>query len=165
MNINYNANDNVFYHLYQHTLFGLAPHINRYGNDKNWVEKLGDLGLWTIENFPGKMWSLMKEPRWITLALTQIALATTSYLFYPKETLFYAKAAIEKLPLPTRETVKFAAYLTVVAHIISAALRAYGRFRNEELMDDWYNGGHAVMVGPHGGAIPIVVGREEDEEV
>lgn len=139
MNLNYNKNDNIFYHFYQHTVFGLAHQVPRFGCAKNWVEKLGDLGLWAIENFPGKAWRLMKEPRWITFVLTQISLAATTYLFYPKESLIYAKVAISKLHLPSREAVKFVAYLTIVAHIVSAALRAYGRFRNDDLMDAWYN--------------------------
>lgn len=139
--LNYNADDNIFYHFYQHAVFGLAHDIPRFGHGKNWVEQLGDLGLWTIENFPGQAWRLMKEPRWITFVLTQIALVGTTYLFYLKESLLYTKSLIAQLPIPTQETAKFAAYLTIVAHIVSVALRAYGRFRNDDLMNDWYTDG------------------------
>jgi hypothetical protein len=172
--MHYNAGDNIFYHFYQHTVFGLAHDIPRFGHGKNWVETLGDVGLWPIENFPGKVWSLMKEPRWVTFVLAQIALAGTSYLFYPKESLFYANVAISKLPLPSRETAKFAVYLTIVAHIVSAALRAYGRFRNDELMDDWYASGHAPhaavpltapVAPPHVRVVTPVVQNDEEDDV
>lgn len=92
------------------------------------------------------MWRLMKEPRWITTVLTQIALAGTTYVFYPKESIFYTKLVISKLHLPARETVKFAVYLTIVAHIVAVALRAYGRFRNNDLMNAWYSNGRHVLV-------------------
>ncbi len=160
--LNYHAPDGLFYHFYQHAKFGLAPHIPRFGYDKNWVEKVGDLGLWMIENFPKKAWRLMKEPRWITLVLTKIALAGTTYLFYPKESIFYAKAIISKLPLPSQETLKFAAYLTIVAHIVSAALRAYGRFRNNDLMDSWYRGGAPLVAIPVNVARPVKVAFQDE---
>jgi|GEM_PF-4371560 len=138
--LNYDTNDGIVLHFYQHAVFGLAHDIPRFRQGKNWVEQSGDLGLWMIENLPTKAWRLMKEPRWITLVLTQMALIGMTCLFYPKQLVLYAKIFVEKCPLPTRETVKFAAYLTIVAHIISAALRAYGRFRNDALMDAWYTG-------------------------
>ena len=62
-NMQYNPQDNIVYHFYQHVRFGLNNDIPRFNQSKNFVEKLGDLGLWTLENFPGKAWRLMKEPR------------------------------------------------------------------------------------------------------
>ena len=137
----YSANDGLLYHFYQHARFGLSSEIPRFGQEKNWVETLGDIGLWTIENFPGKVWRMMKEPRWITFVLTQISLTTVTYLFYPKFTLEKINIVLVKIPLPNREQVKFALYLTIVAHIVSAAFRAYGRFRNDDLMEAWYANG------------------------
>ena len=136
----YNQHTSIVYHFFQHAAYGLRSQINRHGIDqKNQIEKLGNLGLWTIENLPGKVWRLMKEPRWVTVVLTQIALVGTTYLFYPRELLFYAKKVITYIPIPSREAVKFAVYLTIIAHIVSAAFRAYGRFSNKPLMDAWYN--------------------------
>lgn len=160
--LDYRAHDGIVYHFYQHARFGLSSDIPRFGQGKNWVEQLGDLGLWTIENFPHKAWSLVKEPRWITLVLTKIALAGTTYLFYPKESILYAKLAISQVPLPSREAVKFAAYLTIVAHIVSAALRAYGRFRNDDLMDAWYSNGQKVPVPA---VVPVVVPDNDLDDV
>lgn len=145
----YSARDGIFYHFYQHAQFGLSHDIPRYGTSKDWVERLGNVGLWAIENFPGKVWRLMKEPRWITFVLTQISLAATTYLFYPKEALALTKAVLLRLPLPSREAVKFGVYLTIVAHIVSAALRAYGRFRNDDLMNAWYQSGTVVVASIH----------------
>jgi len=145
--IQYNANDGILYHFYQHARFGLSHDIPRHGNEKNWVEMAGDIGLWTVENFPGKVWSLMKEPRWITLALTNISLVGVTYLFYPKISMQAVKAVAVQIPLPSREEVKFAAYITIVAHIVSCAFRAYGRFRNDDLMEAWYTGGAKAI--PH----------------
>jgi hypothetical protein len=138
--LNYDANQGLIYHFYQHARFGLSHDIPRFEQPKNWVEKVGDLGLWAIENFPGKVWSLMKEPRWMTIVITNISLASVSYLFYRNESIQALKAVVAYIPVPTREQVKFAAYLTIVAHIVSAAFRAYGRFRNDDLMDSWYAG-------------------------
>jgi len=159
----YNVNDGLFYHFYQHARYGLSNDIPRFGQKKNWVEMFGDLGLWTLENFPGKVWKLMKEPRWITLALTQISLVGVTYLFYPKYSLDLAKNLLVKIALPTIEQAKFALYLTIVAHIVSAALRAYGRFRNDDLMNAWYSNGanqpvvvanQAVLVANDANATP-----------
>lgn len=165
----YNANHSIVFRFYQHARFGLSHDIPRYGQDKNWVEKIGDLGLWTIENFPGKVWNLMKEPRWITIALTQISLASVTYLFYPKITFDAVKLVAGKIPMPSREQVKFAVYLTLIAHIVSAAFRAYGRFRNEELMDSWYKNAPtpAAVANPARNATPVVVINDvlDDKEV
>jgi hypothetical protein len=144
--LNYKAGDGIFYHFYQHAVLGLAHQIPRFNTQENWVEKLGNLGLWTLENFPGKAWRLMKEPRWITIALTKISLAAVTYAFYPKESIAITKAVLLQLPLPSREAVKFGVYLTIVAHIVSLALRAYGRFRNEDLMNAWYGKNQDVKV-------------------
>ncbi len=138
-NMQYNAQDNIVYHFYQHVRYGLNHDIPRFGQPKNIVEKLGDVGLWTLENFPGKIWRLMKEPRWITLALTTISMSAVSYVFYSRESTRLAKAVWHHVQLPSVESVKFVAYLTIIGHIVSAAFRAYGRFRNDDLMDAWYN--------------------------
>lgn len=140
MNLNYNQADGLGYHFYQHMAFGLKQDIPRFGTQKDWVEKVGDLGLWTLENFPGKVWSLMKEPRWITIVLTNLSLSAVSYAFYPQQFKEVVKAVIIQLPVLSRETVKFGVYITLVAHIVSSALRAYGRFRNDNLMQAWYRG-------------------------
>lgn len=127
-------------HFVQHALYGLKSNIDRYDNPKNFLEKLGDFGLWSLEKFPGKLWALMEEPRWITLALTAIALATVSFGFYPKQTTDLTKLAFQVIPTPSFAHLKFAAYLFSVGNILSASARAYGRFSNENLMLSWYAG-------------------------
>lgn len=144
----YNPDHSTVFHFIQHAKFGLSQTINRYDQPKNLLEKLGDLGLWTLEKFPGKIWKLMKEPRWITLALTAIALATVSFAFYPQQTIDLANYAIRSIPLPSLAQVKFGTYLFTVGNILSFSARAYGRFSNEDLMTSWYGGTAVVKDSP-----------------
>jgi len=135
-NVSYTANSTIVWRFYEHAKLGLQAEIQPH--ERNWKEKIGDLGLWTLENFPGKVWSMMKNPRWITFALTTISLMSVSYLFYPRVTVETLRKLGALIPLPSMENVKFAAYLFTVGNIISAALRAEGRFSNQQLMDQWY---------------------------
>lgn len=137
MNTTYNPNAWQVVRFYQHARFALAEEIERNGHGKNRIEKLGDLGLWTIENFPGKVWRLLNEPRFVTVFLAKISLVANTYLFYPQFTKELASSLIGHIALPSREQLKFALYITISAHIIFAALRAYGRLSNEELYNDW----------------------------
>lgn len=137
----YNENDFLLYHFYQHAVFGLSKDIPRFDEDKNYLEKAGDVGLWCLENLPSKLVSVMKNPSWLTVVITNLALIATSFAFYPKETKEFMKAVWVKLPVPSQETIKFAAYLVIVANIISFSMRALGRFQNSDLMNKWYHGG------------------------
>lgn len=142
-NVNYTAEATMGWRFYEHAKLGLQGEIQPH--EKNWKEKAGDLGLWTLEKFPGKVWTLMKNPRWITLVLTTISLLSVSYLFYPRITAETLKRVVAAIPLPTWETVKFGTYLFTVGNIIAAALRAEGRFSNKELMDRWYGISQTTM--------------------
>jgi len=106
---------------------------------KNLAEKIGDIGLWIIEEFPLKIWAVVQDPKVVTVALTALALVAVSFAFYPAISLAFCKAAVAALPLPPLWAVKFGAYLATCAVIIAAALRAEGRFWNDALMAKFYN--------------------------
>ncbi len=91
-----------------------------------------------MENVPGKMWKIVKEPRVMNIAIAALAMTSVSLAFYPAQTKNVFTDIAKAIPMPTREQVKFAAYLTIMAHIASFALRAEGRFSNYNLMQAWY---------------------------
>ena len=70
-------------------------------------------------------------------------MSAVTYAFYSRESTRLAKAAWQHVKLPSVESVKFVAYLTIIGHIVAAAFRAYGRFRNDDLMDAWYGNRNA----------------------
>lgn len=101
---------------------------------KNKAEVLGDKGLWFIRDVPRYVKNFITDPRVVTVALTALALVADSFLFYPTTTLYTLKAAYAFLPHIPLWAVKFACYIVTVETIISAFLRAQGRFFNEQLM-------------------------------
>lgn len=102
-------------------------------HEKSLLEKAGDLGLWTIEEFPKKVWKMMKDPVVITVALTAIALVGVTLAFYPVTTVLAAKAALLLLPQVPFWAVKFSAWVGAVGLILSTSMRALGRVTNLEL--------------------------------
>lgn len=135
----YNENGNLFQRFGYHAVLGLKKNVgNRENCPKNILEKIGDLGLWSLEVLPGKIWSGLKDPRVVTLALTAIALIAVSFAFYPATSLLYAKIAIAAIPCPPLWAVRFAAYILTVNTILAAACRAQGRFWNSALMQRFY---------------------------
>lgn len=111
---------------------GLSPTIQAH--TKNRVEKTGDAILWTVEYLPGIVYDKLTEPKVVTVGLTTLALYSNSLAFYFSKTCGLTTQFIKWLPLPPLWTVRFGGYLFTSALIIGAALRAYGRFGNEELM-------------------------------
>lgn len=134
--IRVNAQDPLMVRFWNHAQLGLSKNIQEH--KRNWVEKTGDAILWTVEDFPGIAWGKMKEPRVVTVALTQMALIANSFLFYPSQSWEVTKNVIHWLPLPSLATIRFGVYVSTCSLIIGASLRAYGRFSNQELMANFY---------------------------
>ncbi|MCI0381788.1 MAG: hypothetical protein L0207_01890 [Chlamydiae bacterium] len=122
---------------YDHLILGLKRTIQKH--EANWVEKIGNFGLWTIDRLPELIWEKCKDPRVITLLLTGSALTANSFLFYAEHSKAYIKKAMETLPLPEFWQVKFGSYVYTQMIIVSAAMRAWGRFSNDALMKEFYN--------------------------
>lgn len=120
-----------------HFAFGVKQNIGEH--QKNFLEKIGDVGLWMLEKFPGKVWKVMKDPRVVTIALTALALLAASFAFYPVTTFLIIKAALALLPVIPFWTIHLSAYIATVGLIISTACRAEGRFMNSELMKEFYS--------------------------
>ncbi|MBA3721062.1 MAG: hypothetical protein H0W88_01505 [Parachlamydiaceae bacterium] len=140
MNINYSANANIFSRISNHFVLGVKSEIGGHTNqNKNFIEKTGDFGLWIVEKFPGKVWTVMKDPKVVTLVVTALALVGDSFLFYPSMTMSTVKAALVLLPQIPLWAVRFSSYIFSLQLIISTALRAEGRFMNKELMNRFYN--------------------------
>lgn len=99
----------------------------------NWLEKMGDFGLYIPSRLPNVTLNAIRDPRIVTLFLTVISLAANSYLFYPTNTLQIMKDGLEVLQLIQPESIKFAAYLFSCNIILSLGCRAGGRFSNEAL--------------------------------
>lgn len=135
----YHADNHLFARFGYHVVLGLKKDLgDRMEHPKKWLEKVGDAGLWIVEELPCKIWKGMKDPRVVTVALTALALLAASFLFYPSTTWLAAKAAIAILPVPPFWAVKFSAYILTVSLILSSACRALGRFTNERLMNRFY---------------------------
>lgn len=141
---NYDQNSFLIVRFVNHFRLGTATDLNPYGfTDEvtpNFLEKVGNAGLYIQENLPGKLWGMVKDPRVVTLALTILTLYAESFAFYPSITSSVTKRVInyviENVPL---WAIKFAVYITLVESTISLAMRACGRFNNEQLMQEFYN--------------------------
>lgn len=136
LTVSYVEEGNLLTRFANHFVLGVKKDIGSH--EKNWVEKLGDIGLWMVEELPGKVWRVMKDPKVVTIALTAFAILGASFAFYPSATYLAIKSAILMLPEIPLWTVRLTAYLSVVGLIISTALRAEGRFLNRDLMDKFY---------------------------
>lgn len=144
----YNTNANLFQRFGYHAILGLKKNIgSREGCEKNLLEKIGDAGLWIVEDFPRKVWRCCKDPRVVTIAITALALIAASFLFYPSLSWIVAKAAIKLIPIPSLGILKFIAYLFTNMLIVAGACRAEGRFVNSALMNKFYS---PREVGAHG---------------
>src|SRR5262245_48993940 len=99
--VEYNASTNIFQRFRYHVVLGLKKEIgDRTNCPKNVLEKIGDVGLWTVEVIPEKIKNFLIDPRVVAVALTALALVAASFLFYPVTTWLTIKMAISLLPLP-----------------------------------------------------------------
>lgn len=123
------------YTFYSYAKLGLQKEIQAH--DENLIEKAGNAILWTVEDLPFRIYEKIIEPRVITVALTTIALYSNSLVFYFSKTRALTRQFFQWLPLPPLWAVRFGAYSFTSLLIIGAALRAYGRFSNEALMNEF----------------------------
>ena len=121
--------------VWSHAQLGLTKIIQQH--NENWIEWTGNKILWTMEDLPGILYRNLIGPRSITVALTTLAQFTNSYIFYPLQTMKYTREFINWIPVPSLAQIRFATYIFTSMMIIGAALRAYGRFSNVELMNNF----------------------------
>lgn len=140
LNVTYGENNALPFRFIDNAKFALKKDLGeREGNlAPNLMEKIGNFGLSVAEELPKRTWQLLKEPRFVSLALTILALGANSYLFYPDISVHVVKAGLEMLPHVPLWTVKFSLYLLISATISSFGLRAQGRFWNEDLKSKFW---------------------------
>lgn len=141
LDANYRANSYLIVRVYDNLKFATRSEIgNRAANAQpNWCEKLGNAQLWMLENMPGKIRSVTTDPRFVTLAITLLALYGTSYGFYRQITRDLTREAIKALPEISTKVLRFAAYLFTVNSILGYHNRAQGRFWNTALTNQFWN--------------------------
>lgn len=130
---------NIAARFINHAQFGLKSDIRPH--DRNVLEKIGDAGLWPIENLPRMTWNAATDPRVMTVGITALAMLADSYAFYPDQTTAYANLAmglVKQIPL---WAVRFGAYVATMEVIASYGARAEGRFTNKGLMKNFYTEG------------------------
>lgn len=132
----YSTEHSIAVRFYNHACLGLQKNIQ--APNRNLMERIGDAGLWPLENIPRMALDVFKEPRVVTVALTSLAMLADSYGFYPVETTVWVKAAWALLPSVPFWAVKFSSYICTVEIISSYGLRAEGRFTDKKLMDQFY---------------------------
>ncbi|MBA3602768.1 MAG: hypothetical protein H0W50_03830 [Parachlamydiaceae bacterium] len=134
--IQYSSNSWLPIRFFDHLRLGFQSEIQEH--QKNNLEKLGDAGLYPIENLPRIVWDITKNPRVITAVGTAFLMLADSYAFYPSETESYVRRAYSLLPEIPFWAIKFGAYLLSIETIASFGARAEGRFWNTKLMQDFY---------------------------
>ncbi len=79
-NVAYSGDRNLVYRIRDHAYLGLSKNIQAH--EKNLLEKVGDVGLWPLENLPRITWNMVSDPKVITLATTALVMLADSFLFY-----------------------------------------------------------------------------------
>lgn len=140
LNVTYHGDGWLSTRFFDNAKFAMKRDIGNRDGDlaPNFLEKIGDNGLWFVEKLPTIVWEKAKDPRVVTLALTILALSTVSLAFYPATTILAFKGAVALLPSITAGAVKLSAYLLTCGTILSYAARAEGRFFNTALTNAFY---------------------------
>jgi len=140
--IEYSNNDNIVFRFISHYKLGTQSDLSEYYKgdvQPNLIERIGDVGLWMLENIPRKVWQMATEPRVVTIALTAMTLFSITLAFYPVTTYLATYDVVVFVVTNTPFwAVKLAVYIALVETTIAKALRAYGRFSNQALMDKFY---------------------------
>src|ERR1700741_4869835 len=99
-NVSYRADSWIGARFIDNFRFAVKKDIGDRPGDlaPNWLEKVGNAGLWIVEELPKKAWKAIKEPRFVSFALTILALGAVSFAFYPAPSLAVLKAGIALLP-------------------------------------------------------------------
>lgn len=131
----YNPKDFKVVRIYQNFRFATKSDLGERPANlaPNFLEKFGNVILHLPERLPKMILNVINDPRFVTLALTVLALGLNSYIFYPEITVSVVKAGIALLPTISYATIKFAAYIATSASIVALGCRAQGRFMNEDL--------------------------------
>ena len=136
LNTNYNPNSSFSSRFISHAQLGICKET--LPHEANLIEKLGDSLLWSFEELPQYVWEKISEPRVATVGLTSFALLSNSILFYPSATWACAKSFFNWIPLPSLSTIRLTSYLYTSSLILGYGLRAFGRFSNPALMNEFY---------------------------
>jgi hypothetical protein len=107
------------------------------------LEKAGQLLTWHTRNITKlipKLYNLVKDPRFITVALTATAMFAVSAAFYPATTILlttqaynFAAKALSSLMIPW--AIKLGSYISINTAILGFGMRTYGRFDNPEYLN------------------------------
>jgi hypothetical protein len=134
--IPYQIENGLWGRFISHAELGLAKTIQAH--EISAPELIGDMILWTIEDLPKKIWDYLTEARVVTVALTALSLLANSFLFYPIRTWSSVKAFCHLFPIPFWAA-RFTSYFYTCMLILGYGLRAYGRFSNPDLMNQFYH--------------------------
>jgi hypothetical protein len=145
LNHQYHADNHLFSRFLNHAHFGITRDLGDERAQPNAIEKAGNGILKITGMLPKSIKAIgkaFKDPRVVTVALTVIALLTTSFAFYPTTTYLASKAIctfaatlIKQIPF---WAVRMSAYLMTCTAIVGFGLRAEGRFTNAPLMKQFY---------------------------
>lgn len=137
ISIQYRAEANLLARFVNHAQLGLTKNIQPHR--ETLPEMIGNTILWTVEDLPRIISEKLKDARIVTVAMTALSLLANSFLFYPVRTFVKMRAFYRWIPLPPFWAVRFTSYLSTCALIMGYGLRAYGRFSNHELMNQFYH--------------------------
>lgn len=136
--VRYNPDSSLVTRFFNLTKIGTARD-NHYEYEKNLGEKAANTMLNLSSTVSREIFRSIKDPRIITIAIAVLAMAATSYVFYPALAAFYAKAAITMSPFPSFAAIKLGTYLLCIETILGYTIRAESRFCNSELMNQVYH--------------------------
>lgn len=136
LNVSYHEESFLIVRFFKHFSLGVKPDIGDH--ERNIIEKVGDAGLWFVEELPRKVVRFCHDPKVVTIALTALALIAVTVGFYPITTYTTINAVILLLPVIPFWAAKFSVYIATVGLILSTSMRAMGRFVNSDLMNTFY---------------------------
>lgn len=135
-NITYTSDAALPKRFWSHACLGLSKDIQDH--EPNFLEKVGNIGTWPVENLPRIVKNSLTDPKVVTVALTIGSMYLDSMLFYPEETTDTVSTAWSLVPKIPYWAGKFALYLLSIETIAAYAARAEGRFMNSTLMTAFY---------------------------
>ena len=109
---------------------------NRENTSKNVLECVGELLSSHVTKLPKYIIKILKNPKVITVALTELSMLAVKTAFYPAITARVTKSAILVLSSYIKPwAVKMALYISTQSYLLGMGLRSLGRFSNQELMN------------------------------
>lgn len=144
--VTYRIHDNMFVRFVDHLKLGLSSNIGANRTEANRAEKAGNQ-LLKIAELPihaaKGVARKMQDPRYVTVALTALALLGNSALFYPTETKQLVDRVVTEVQkilehVDLAKWIRCGAFATSTIAIAGYGLRAEGRWTNTELMKNFY---------------------------